>query len=84
MDLSQIVYARNGSDRRSIAAMRAYIDSRVSRETATRLYRSLLGRPLLQDEADVLEALALSLGKEVKWQHCHLLPTLSWDNGRKV
>ena len=83
MDLNQIVYAKNGNDRRSIAAMRACIDSRMSRETATRLYYDLLGRPLLQDEADALEALALALGKEVKWQHCHLLPTLSWEDGRK-
>lgn len=62
--------------------MRNLVQSELSRETAEKLYRYLIGRPLLRVEADALQVIAEYLGKEIRWQHLDLLPGLQWESGR--
>jgi hypothetical protein len=45
-------------------------------------YKSLLGRPLLPAEANRLESLAVTLNRELVWQHIDLNEN-TWKPGRK-
>lgn len=67
---------------RAIGPMRNYAESQLPRKTAEAGFHYLLGRPLIQVEADALEVVAGILGKEIRWQHLDLLPTLEWEEGR--
>lgn len=44
--------------------------------------RELCGRPLMCDDADLLQCLAARLGVRLSWKH-HLLDGESWKDGRK-
>ena len=45
-------------------------------------YESLLGRPLLPAQANRLESLAVTLGRQLEWQHIDLNRN-EWQPGRK-
>ena len=43
---------------------------------------ALLGRPLLADDADLLQLCAQRIGLAVRWMHVELRPGAGWKPGR--
>ena len=79
-DLARTKYRPQGERK---ATARKVAHDKLTDESAVEVYYALLGRPLLSDEADLLEAVAERLGKAIQWRHLELLVGHSdWKDGR--
>lgn len=79
-DLARTRYRPQG-ERKETARKVAH--DKLTDESANEVYCALLGRPLLSDEANLLEAVAERLGRSIRWRHLELsIGHSDWKDGR--
>jgi len=60
----------------------AHVVEALTERQARIVYERLLGRPLLADDADLLQLCAQRIGEPVRWMHVSLTPGAEWQPGR--
>jgi len=61
----------------------AHVVEALTDRQARIVVERLLGRPLLADDADLLQLCAQRIGEPVRWMHVELKPGAEWQPGRK-
>jgi predicted nucleic acid-binding protein len=77
------IAARIAKRREDPLVATAHVVEALTDRQARIVCERLLGRPLLADDADLLQLCAQRIGEPVRWMHVELKPGAPWLPGRK-
>ncbi len=77
------IAARVAKRRETPLLATAHVVEALTDRQARIVYESLVNRPLLADDADLLQLCAQRIGEPVRWMHVELKPGAEWQPGRK-
>jgi len=77
------ITARVAKRREDPLVATAHVVEALTDRQARIVYEQLVNRPLLADDADLLQLCAQRIGEPVRWMHVELRPDATWQPGRK-